>query len=114
MILHDVLTRFERVQVEKPGQWNARCCGHEDGKNSLAISVAANGTILMKCMAGCSTGDVLAAAGLTMRDLFPTKQAQHNGSRKIVKEYDYRDERGALLYQGAHGAEGFPPANSEG
>ena len=97
MTIDDLLSRFARVRPEKPGQWNAQCPGHDDAKNSLAVSVTHDGTILMKCQAGCSTADMLAAKGLSMRDLFPAK-AGRNGKR-IVAEYSYVDECGTLLYQ---------------
>jgi putative DNA primase/helicase len=99
MTIDDLLMRLDRVAPERPGQWNCQCPGHDDSKNSLAVSVTTDGTILMKCQAGCSTADLLAAKGLTMRDLFPPKQTGRNGKRSILATYDYRDETKLLLYQ---------------
>jgi hypothetical protein len=48
----------------------AHCPAHDDKKRSLHISAGRNGDTVMKCHAGCETGDVLAAKGLTLADLF--------------------------------------------
>ena len=98
--IDQILSRLENVRLEHDGQWNAKCPGHDDSKNSLAVSLTTDGTVLVKCLAGCSTANVLAAKGLTMRDLFPAREfAKRNGKAQIVAEYDYRDEAGALLFQ---------------
>jgi putative DNA primase/helicase len=46
----------------------ARCPAHEDRDPSLSVSVK-EGRILLHCFAGCSADAVLAAVGLTWRDL---------------------------------------------
>ncbi|HEV3083276.1 MAG TPA: hypothetical protein VGY66_26055, partial [Gemmataceae bacterium] len=53
--------------------WSARCPVHEDRKASLSISEGNDGTVLVKCLAGCDTSAVLAAIGLKLADLFPSK-----------------------------------------
>jgi len=53
--------------------------------------------VLIDCKAGCKPDDIVAAIGLTMRDLFPSSNGQPRG--RIVKTYDYTDEHGKLLYQ---------------
>jgi hypothetical protein len=52
------------------GGWKAKCPAHNDKEPSLGISEGADGRALLKCWAGCETNDVLAAIGLTPRDLF--------------------------------------------
>ena len=52
--------------------------------------------MLLRCHAGCHAGDITAALGLTVRDLFadsPPARAQ------AVAVYDYRDDAGKLLAQ---------------
>lgn len=49
----------------------ACCPTHDDKTPSLSLGVADDGRILVKCHAGCKTEDVVAAIGLTMRDLAP-------------------------------------------
>ncbi len=53
--------------------WSARCPAHEDRHASLSIAQGSDGTALVKCHAGCDTAAVLAAVGLELRDLFPSK-----------------------------------------
>ena len=54
--------------------------------------------MLVYCHAGCDTTDVLAALGLTPADLFDEPR-QHNGAGyRMVAEYPYLDENGAVLF----------------
>jgi len=93
-----ILAALRGVKPTADG-WNALCPLHEaDGqahKPSLRITQAGDGTVLLKCRAGCPTPGVLAALGLTLKDLFPQPAAQN----RIVAQYDYRDETSLLLYQ---------------
>lgn len=65
------LERLEAVRSVGPGKWIARCPAHDDRHPSLSIKEIDDGTLLLKCWAGCSAAEVVAAAGLTLRDLFP-------------------------------------------
>lgn len=80
---------------------SARCPAHEDGTASLSVSEGADGKVLLKCFAGCEVADVVAALGLTMKDLFPDEpKAPAKKSRgKVVATYQYRDEAGVLLFE---------------
>ncbi|MDY3561967.1 DUF3987 domain-containing protein [Gemmata sp. JC673] len=58
--------------VKKVGTgWTARCPAHKDARASLSVSAGTDGTALVKCHAGCTTGSVVAAIELAMSDLFP-------------------------------------------
>jgi len=95
MNIDNFLSRFDAVKKTSAG-WIAMCPAHEGQRRALSIA-AADGRILLDCKAGCATKDVLAAKGLTMRDLFV-----NNGDRperKIVATYDYVDENGVPLFQ---------------
>jgi hypothetical protein len=60
-----------RLNAKRSGNgWIAPCPAHEDRSPSLNISEGADGRVLLKCHAGCNTKDVIAALGLTLRDLF--------------------------------------------
>jgi putative DNA primase/helicase len=73
--------------------WVAHCPAHDDQKSSLSISQN-NGKVLLHCHAGCSQEAVIAA--LKARGLWG---GNGEGPSHIVKEYDYVDENGTLLYQ---------------
>ena len=90
--------RFEKL-VEKFGarksgkEWIASCPAHEDHIPSLAIRQGDKGIVLF-CHAGCTTEQVLSAAGLNFADLYPEET-----KLLLVKTYDYTDEHGKLLFQ---------------
>jgi hypothetical protein len=73
-----LLDRLERVRQTGAGRWIACCRAHKDRSPSLSVRELDDGRTLIYCFAGCSTEDVLAAAGLTMSDLFP-KPLQGSG-----------------------------------
>jgi len=75
--------------------WIARCPAHDDRHASLAIGQGEDGRALLHCHRGCELADVLRALGLTARDLFVGPPARTYGRTY----YDYRDERGVLLFQ---------------
>jgi hypothetical protein len=84
--------------------WSAKCPAHDDRRASLSISQGDNGGALLHCHAGCETSAVVAALGMSMSDLMPTRAANEgrsngNGARTIRATYDYRDEDGKLLFQ---------------
>jgi putative DNA primase/helicase len=64
-----VLSCLHRVKRSGSG-YTAQCPAHDDRHNSLSIGEGRDGRVLLMCMAGCSTEDVLFKLGLTMRDLF--------------------------------------------
>lgn len=68
MTLSDLLRRFDDV-MESPDGWLVHCPAHNDTHQSLRLTVADTGKVLIRCRAGCETKDVVAALGLTMRDL---------------------------------------------
>lgn len=81
------------------GQWTARCPAHDDNRASLCIGViSSNGTLGVKCQAGCATKDVLAALGMQFKDLFP-QRFDRSGKGEILKAYDYRTADGDLAFQ---------------
>lgn len=81
------------------GQWSARCPAHEDHAPSLSIGDRDDRTgVVVRCHAGCSTTDVLAALGLAPADLFDAPR-QARQRPVIVATYPYTDEAGALLFE---------------
>ena len=75
-----VANLVERLHAKRSGNgWIAKCPAHDDGTASLSIGRGSDGRALVNCLAGCPTEDVLAAIGMTMRDLFPATSG--NGER---------------------------------
>lgn len=74
MAVDTLLSRLEKVRQTGPGKWIARCCAHEDRSPSLAIKETEDGTILVKCFAGCSVEDICGAVGVEMHELFPPRR----------------------------------------
>ena len=70
MQLDDFLIRLEGVKRSGSG-YSAKCPAHEDKVSSLSVKRGEDGKILLKCHARCTQEQVVAAMGLTMKDLFP-------------------------------------------
>lgn len=66
-----LIDRLDKVKKTGPDRWIARCPSHDDNGPSLAIRETEDGTVLVKCFAGCGAADVVAAVGLELKDLFP-------------------------------------------
>jgi hypothetical protein len=74
-----LIARLDGVRESGPGRWMSRCPAHEDRSPSLSIRETTDGTVLVRCFAGCGAADVLEAVGLTFADLFPPRPADHRG-----------------------------------
>ena len=68
--LRRLLDKLDGVRRSGNG-YAARCPAHDDRSPSLTIATGDGGRVLVRCMAGCDTADVLAAVGLAVADLFP-------------------------------------------
>lgn len=66
-----VLGRLEGVRRTGESRWIAKCPAHSDRGPSLSIRQMPDGRTLLHDFAGCDTGAVLDALGLTFRDLMP-------------------------------------------
>lgn len=100
--IENILGRLQGVKQTGPQQWEARCPAHDDRRASLSLSTGHDGRVLLTCHAGCSTDHVVANAGLSLKDLFPSNgdgQQAVKKHRRITAEYVYQDEHGAELYR---------------
>lgn len=71
MNVHQLLARLERVRPTGPCKWRADCLIEHSSRQTVAIAEAPNGMVKIFCHA-CGSGDeLLAALGLSWRDLFP-------------------------------------------
>lgn len=89
----------ERLGGRRSGDgWVARCPAHDDRNASLSIRTGDGGRTLAKCHAGCPFEAIVRASGIESADLFP-EPTPINGTSRIKRTYDYRDERDELLFQ---------------
>lgn len=80
------------------GRWMARCPAHSDHTPSLSVREGAGGKVLVHCWAGCDTSAVLAAAGLTWRDISgqpttPADRARLRAERQQRTETERAERR---------------------
>lgn len=97
-----IFSSLEGVRSHTCG-WSAKCPAHDDRKQSLTLKLADDGKLLVNCHAndGCTFASIAAALGIDEREFFSDN---HHGKTAPLKSrveatYDYRDERGKLLYQ---------------
>lgn len=84
MNMNQLFERLERVTQCAPDRWRAICPAHESTHRtqSLAIRELSDGTVLLKCFAGCGAAEVVAAVGLALGDLFPSTHRVPADGRK--------------------------------
>lgn len=88
--LEKVLTRLDKVKATGPNKWKACCPAHDDKSPSLSIKETADGTVLLKCWAGCTAAEITGAIGLELRDLFPGEHQPRRGPSKAAIEHERR------------------------
>lgn len=64
-----LLSLLDGVRPNGTGKWVARCPAHEDRNPSLSVAEGA-GKVLVRCWAGCSIEEIVAALGIHLGDLF--------------------------------------------
>lgn len=82
---------------ERNGYLMAQCPAHDDSDPSLSISEGDKGVVL-RCHAGCANEDVVAALGLTLRDLFYDSEPGDDTRTSAAPPAEY-------IYQRADGTE---------
>lgn len=73
MTVNEFLSRLEGVTPDGKGGYMACCPAHDDHNPSMHVNEGADGRILVKCYAGCSTAEIVAAMGLKLKDLMPAR-----------------------------------------
>jgi len=96
MLTFNLLERLEKVKKTGMDSWLACCPSHNDKTPSLAIKEVDNGTILLKCFAGCDNYSVVSAVGLELSDLFPPRPDRIKGRSPISKPFPATDILKAL------------------
>ena len=92
------IARLFKARRSGKGKWQAKCPAHRDRTASLEIKEGRKrGTTIVGCYAGCAKADVLAAVGLTLRDLFadalPDREAMALAEKMREKEARASEER---------------------
>jgi len=95
MTLEEIVSRFQGARQTAKG-YDMLCPCHDDHRPSLGISIGEKGGIVIHCLAGCQTADILAAVGLSLRDLAPVSA---NGEHPAETVYRYDDEQGEPLFE---------------
>lgn len=73
-------------------KFTCKCPAHDDRMNSLSVTVADDGKVLVHCHAGCETRDVVTALGCTMADLCIPKATP--APQRLVCSYTYHNADG--------------------
>lgn len=81
--MHDAYTLLSKLQgVSQKGdqQWYALCPCHDDNKQSLGVSIGTGGRLILNCLAGCDTINILRSIEATYSDLFPRVDIERHRS----------------------------------
>lgn len=83
-----LLDKLQGVKAAGLGRWRANCPAHEGSSSSLSIMTVDDGRILIHCFAGCEAGDVVAALGMELSDLFPPRESSGEGYPEVRRRFD--------------------------
>ena len=86
--LEKIHSCLDKVKSSGINKWKACCPAHDDKNPSLAITETSDGTVLLKCWAGCTTQHIVSAIGLELRDLFPGAKQPRRGPSKQAIEHE--------------------------
>jgi hypothetical protein len=90
-VIADLLvSKLEGVRRTGDGRWIARCPAHEDRSPSLSVRELGD-RALIHCFAGCHPGEVVAAVGLELSDLFPPRVDDDKRPRRERRPFDPGD-----------------------
>lgn len=94
-MIDNLISRLRKVKRTGSGQFIACCPAHDDRSPSLSIREVDDGRVLLNCLAGCATEDVLGAVGLDFSDITPEKPIYHKA--KPVKPRVYSTDALRLI-----------------
>ncbi len=78
--------------------WDACCPAHADRRASLSFCDG-DVSLVVECHAGCSREQIAAGVGRSVVDFAHRADGGPHERRRVIATYDYRDERGTLLFQ---------------
>ena len=91
MDLKQLLTMLQSVSgPNSSGEYTAKCPAHQDRTASLTATVKASPKdgkekIYLCCHAGCQGADIMAALGISAKDLIVNPDDQNDGSRRAFR-----------------------------
>ena len=94
-MIDNLISRLRKVKRTGNGQFIACCPAHDDRSPSLSIREVDDGRVLLNCLAGCATEDVLGAVGLDFSDVTPEKPIYHKA--KPIKPRVYSTDALRLI-----------------
>lgn len=97
--VHRLLDRLGKVKPTGPGKYKACCPAHGDRNPSLTIRETDDGTVLIRCWAGCGAAEVMQAVGLEMKDLFPAKAPDARSPLRPGQRWIPRDALEAVAHE---------------
>ena len=98
--LDRVLSKFEVKKRRGDNQFDVLCPVHGDQRSSAGVRLAPSGAILIHCLAGCSTEEIISAAGIDWKDLFSDDDDSFDHEDKMpVATYVYTDIDGTQLFR---------------
>ena len=98
MSIDNVLSHLDKVKGSN-GRYQACCPAHDDKSPSLTISEAADGTVLVKCFAGCTADEIVGAIGLELKDLFPPSDLNPRQQQAYAKRKNVASIEDALFHE---------------
>ena len=92
-----LLSRLDGVRRFGNG-WRADCPVGHSSRSSLSIGERDDGAVMLHCFASCSAADVVAAAGLSLADLFPERPRDDSTEGRRAARAAFRQSAwGAVL-----------------
>lgn len=87
----DDLANLVHARSAGRNRWQARCPSHDDRSPSLVITQGDRG-ILVRCWSqGCTPAQIMAALGLSLKDLFDDTSATPAQRQQVEQERQARD-----------------------
>ena len=74
-----LLSRLDGVKRTGPDRWSGRCPAHDDNSPSLSVRETEEGRLLVRCFAGCTFENIIAAAGVDVSAMFPPRPPRPEG-----------------------------------
>ena len=96
-MIHDILSRLDKVKPTGKGTWLACCPAHSDRSPSLTLRELDDGRILAHDFGGCDFEAIVGAVGLGWDAWFPPKPIEH--AAPVKRAFPAADVLEALAFE---------------